>query len=257
MPSLSKLRVATAAVSLALYTVAVARRALRGVLAYLKIGALCLACPLGILQAALASLHLTARMVAALATSMLVLLALGRVFCGWICSTGVVVHLAYRPRGRGSLLYAPAIMLAIAVAALLLHAPVFCLVCPVGLPFKIISTYLSGASLHAMLLAFLAWLMLAAILARRGLALCSFLCPVGFLIGLPSAVSILKTEAAPGCTGCRLCERACPSQIPLPSATLLDRAKCTLCLKCMEACKNVELTLAGKHIAGGEQPDSS
>jgi len=246
---LDKLRVLTGISSLATYFLGLARGVILGVPAFLRIGLVCLACPLGLLQVILASLTLTWELALALIFTLILLLVVGRVFCGWLCPTGVVVHVCCKPSGRRNT-YAPFLLLAVLASSLLLRFPVFCVVCPVGLPFKMITFHLFGASPIVLTAVFIAWLVFAAVSARLGYSWCSYLCPLGYLAGLLSVKPLLRVRANTKCTRCGLCARLCPSAIDLPNMKYSERVRCTLCLKCVEKCPHngAGLYLAGKEV---------
>jgi polyferredoxin len=66
---------------------------------------------------------------------------------------------------------------------------------------------------------------------------CRYLCPYGALLGAISLLSPLKiTRNAVTCIDCKLCTRACPSNIAVHKATRVWSDECMSCLQCAEAC---------------------
>lgn len=66
---------------------------------------------------------------------------------------------------------------------------------------------------------------------------CRNLCPFGALLGLVSRYSLLKRSVSPtACTGCRLCERACPMNAMTGGADTTDYSQCTFCMDCTSVC---------------------
>ena len=66
---------------------------------------------------------------------------------------------------------------------------------------------------------------------------CRYLCPYGALLGLASFISpfkIRRNEA--GCTGCKRCSAACPSQLDVHSCIAVSSPECTGCLTCVDIC---------------------
>ena len=71
---------------------------------------------------------------------------------------------------------------------------------------------------------------------------CRYLCPYGALLGLASIFSPFKIRRdTSGCTGCRRCTAACPSNLEVHSCTVVSSPECTGCLTCTASCpeKNV------------------
>lgn len=66
---------------------------------------------------------------------------------------------------------------------------------------------------------------------------CRYLCPYGALLGLASFISpfkIRRNEA--GCTGCKRCSAACPSQLEVHFSIAVSSPECTGCLTCVDNC---------------------
>lgn len=66
---------------------------------------------------------------------------------------------------------------------------------------------------------------------------CRYLCPYGALLGILSFLSplrIRRNKAA--CVGCRLCTKACPSDIKVHQMNRVWSDECTSCLKCTAVC---------------------
>lgn len=66
---------------------------------------------------------------------------------------------------------------------------------------------------------------------------CRYLCPYGALLGLASLASPFRIRRdAGGCTGCRRCTAACPSNLAVHSSTTVSSPECTGCLTCTAHC---------------------
>ena len=76
---------------------------------------------------------------------------------------------------------------------------------------------------------------------------CKTLCPLGAVMGLGGKYSIVHLYINRGkCTECKLCEYACPMDVPILS--FLDKGdirhpQCILCLKCMDVCPTKAITI--------------
>lgn len=137
------------------------------------------------------------------------------------------------------------VLAALLAVSLIVHFPVFCLICPIGLVF---------GSLFAVSRLFVTWqpgwelivfpLMLLAevFLLRRW---CAAICPLGFFFGvLASARKRLPFLPGPHVRkdrcihdqGCNVCATVCPENISAATADARDLEDCTLCLDCTEHC---------------------
>jgi len=66
---------------------------------------------------------------------------------------------------------------------------------------------------------------------------CRYLCPYGALLGVISLLSPLKiTRNLASCNDCGLCDRACPSNLPVSKLKRVRSDECFGCLSCVAAC---------------------
>jgi len=66
---------------------------------------------------------------------------------------------------------------------------------------------------------------------------CRYLCPYGALLGLASMLSPFKIRRDnDGCTGCRRCTAACPSDLPVHTCKTISSPECTGCVTCVGQC---------------------
>jgi len=66
---------------------------------------------------------------------------------------------------------------------------------------------------------------------------CRFLCPYGALLGIVSWLSPLKiTRNVTTCVDCKICTKACPSNITVHSVRRVWSDECTGCLACVQVC---------------------
>ena len=136
------------------------------------------------------------------------------------------------------------------VVSFVVHFPVFCLICPIGLAL---------GTLYAISRVFVLWtpgwelvvfplmLLLEVFLFKRW---CSRICPLGFFFGLAASLrSRLGFAVAPrvcgdscrASEGCRACGTVCPEDIDVSSANPRDFEDCTLCLDCVGNCPTKSL----------------
>lgn len=199
---------------------------------------------------------------------------LGRSWCGWICPLGlfqdildwvrVRLHIGYirfnRALARGLswikwVFLSVAVLLPVWVAfplfcpcvALNLHIP-FCQICPgkyilpfvVGNPDRIALDMKNGTTITMSVLGltFSIMTIIGALFKRR--FFCSF-CPLGLIMGLYRKISFFKlTKNDTACTRCEICYNVCPVDIEEVFESRgekdVTQSKCILCLKCVEHC---------------------
>lgn len=236
-------RPAAAASALASYAATTAAGLVRGSTPLLRAGLVCLACPLGALQLVAASLSLSVEAGSAALIAAALTLFAGRLFCGWLCPVGPLATEVVAVRKSHDWRLGAVMLASAAASSLLFRLPAFCLICPVGLPFKAVILALYGAHPAWAVILVLAPLLAVALISRRAAYWCGALCPVGVLLGLVGSSSLLRVRLNGRCTGCRACDRACPSGLHPASMSWRERVACTLCLRCLAACPLGSLSL--------------
>lgn len=212
-------------------------------------------CPLGGLEAAIASRTVVPPMLIGLAVVVVITLLLGRAFCAWGCPVPLLKR-AFR--GKKASVPAPAkreagvagdsrmwVLGGALLSTAALGFPVFCLVCPVGLTFGTLVVVWRVFQFNEVtwsLAVFPALLVLELAVARKW---CHRFCPLGALLSLisrgnrtfrPRAAAKACLHAAHG-EGCRRCAEACPEGIDLhDSAASAPLNECVKCRACADAC---------------------
>jgi len=227
--------------------------------------------PLMALTSMLASrsviLHLAPAIITVLAT-----LALGRIWCGWICPLGTVLDL-FGPNVRRGIperfRQVKYFLLFVVIAAALLASlplmwldPITIFVRPLAgtiypailqktAPIQPILE-LPSARLAQLPLKPLVHLVLALpLVIVLGLNLvakrfwCRYLCPLGALVALLSKFSWLKRFVADSCPKCKQCVPECPMDTISEEDFSSDPGECLQCLNCFARCAVASLTFKG------------
>lgn len=229
-----------------------------------------LLCPLGALSTMLASKTLIPRALVSLGIAVVVILLVGRAFCGWVCPVPLVSRLrsifskgnksCKEPDGcgdrgshgcascaerRSSLDSSHFVLGGSLLSAAVFGFPVFCLVCPIGLTFAsvlIIMRLFSDGDMSWTVVVVPALLLVEVLLFRKW---CSKICPLGAFMSLVAKanrtfVPVIDEKAcletSRGAT-CERCTAACSEGINLRHPELGDcMSKCTRCRACVDAC---------------------
>lgn len=204
----------------------------------------------------------------------LLVIVIGRAWCGWICPMGFfqdvldairrkvrLGYIRFSEKLRKGLAWIKWAFLSVALllplwvafpvgcpcVALNLYIP-FCQLCPgkyilpllVGNPDRVAVNYENKTSLVMTLLGltFSLIVILGAFVKRR--FWCSF-CPLGLILSWYRKISFLKLEKNDEkCTKCEICYNVCPVEIDEVFRSRGKKdvtfAECTLCLKCVENC---------------------
>jgi ferredoxin-type protein NapH len=239
----------------------------------LGVGQILATCPLGFLERALAARELLPQWPYALLAVVLVIL-LGRVFCGWLCPGGLLRRLL--GGDKGSVRAREAAPKAAAttteagkgvwrsyssysflggalIASFLFRFPVFCLFCPVGVFFGLLaalSRAVSPGSLGLELIIFPVMLGIELWMLKKHW--CRSICPIGALLSIIGSlnrflVPVFHKEKCLTSKGlkCGACERACPEGIELETiGRVLAPNSCTKCLACYEKCPKGAIEIA-------------
>lgn len=231
------------------------------------IGQFNLLCPLGGLEAMVASKAFIP--VAAISAGVLLVFALlfGRAWCAWGCPVHSIRRFFKRePKAANACMSSCAgvatafdlsasmryiardgrtwVFVAVLIAALLAGFPLFCLVCPIGLTFGTVGSLwhlIVDKQMTASVLVFPAALAVEVVLYRKW---CLNVCPVAGLLGIfgqfaRHARPVVDTRTCLRCSGnaCEACTAACPEQIDLHSPdAALQLGACMRCGECMKSC---------------------
>ncbi len=255
-----------------------------GTICSLGVWRICFTCPLGYLQAALASRDLLTQLWLPVGLVLLSVVILGRFFCAWICPTALLRdvsggqrtgptkgppegrnHLAIQPHAFSSpegflqvrpnhptwASYSPyAVLGGTLLSSLLFGFPVFCAVCPIGLFFGSLFavTRLFSDRQPSLELVLLPVLLGLEIFALK--SWCRSICPLGALLGLVGGLNrflrprVVKDKC--------LVSKGIPCQVcrkECPEGIVLVHdtsllKDCTKCLECYDKCPAKAIRLA-------------
>lgn len=238
------------------------------------VGQFSLLCPLGGIEAMLASASFVP--VAALSAGVLLLFALifGRAWCAWGCPAHAIRGFFKRePKSahaadfeqvtcgssctkaakfnlKQSLKYIGRdkrtwVFLAVVVATIIAGFPLFCLICPIGLTFGTVGSLwhlIVDKQLTASVLVFPVALAIELVAYRKW---CMNLCPIAGLLGVFGQFALrfrptVNTKTClrqTGASACEACTVACPEHIDLHSKdTPIQLGACSRCGKCVAVC---------------------
>ncbi|HID10072.1 MAG TPA: 4Fe-4S binding protein [Candidatus Latescibacteria bacterium] len=206
----------------------------------------------------------------------LVTLAVGRVWCGWMCPLGMMLDLLRFRKERGLpqgfrkfkylLLFVILLSSLLSNLTLTFFDPMTILVRTLTALYSSLGSALTagranlpryviegviisyGGRSFRMTLVFV--LFFVAILATNLLSRrfwCRYLCPLGVLLGLISKVKWLKRRVGERCIECGLCEGECTmGTISSKRGFSADPGECILCLNCLSRCPKGVIGFEGR-----------
>jgi len=214
-----------------------------GSICVLTVGTITISCPLGFLQANLASHGLILGLLIPASVIVTATILLGRLFCGWICPAGPIIQRFENARPFGKTVVARVgstgadgktrmvLLLSLLAASVLLRYPVFCVVCPVGIIYRNAISLVRYGSIGFDLL----FIPMLVFLQRSLTPWCSHICPLGTLFSILGRMNpLVPIINRARCTSCRICERVCKMKVPLLSGRNLEN--CSKCLDCSLQC---------------------
>jgi ferredoxin-type protein NapH len=168
-------------------------------------------------------------------------LAVGRVFCGYVCPFGAVQELLHNRKWAVGIPRKWRKPLGLIKYGLLMYLVTRVIITGTGIwqggtPFKALFEW-GGTPLTIALTASVA--ALSVILWRP---FCEFFCPLGALLSLVSRFSLFRLEATASCVSCGLCTPKCPATACQDGK--ISSADCFLCGECVRACPATSLRLA-------------
>lgn len=197
-------------------------------------------------------------------------LAAGRVFCGWVCPLGLVQDLLHKipvrkialPRFLGYAKYGFLAVTVIAVAYWFGKERMFffCNFCPTATLQVVIPGLVMGQDVLSTLSLLLRFAVLALFLVFAALnhrSFCKVMCPIGAMVALTNKFTLFRIRVNDGkCIRCSKCDKACPMDVKVmrcgDSGRSVNRdAECIECLSCQAACpvkaigNNVPVKLKG------------
>lgn len=191
----------------------------------------------------------------------LVIVFLGRFFCGWICPMGILLEYSHAltitkdRKGVGSLWKNRekyAILLAVLAASFLFDLTAPHLFSPPGVVYRTTLSIMLRGVIGADLAILLAIFFLDLFAIRYGRTWCNSLCPLGTAISSLSLINLVKPKVdQKTCIdfdfNCLDCERICPMRIPVTRADKWAMMECNKCLKCWANCpvKAVKIEVFG------------
>lgn len=227
------------------------------------IDAFSLLCPLGYLESLLASKVFVPRALISFIIVVVLVVALGRVFCAWVCPMPHLQKifpgikrkkkekkpddsLAEQKPNKFRFDSRFGVLLGALASAAIFGFPVFCLICPVGLSFAtvylIMRLFAFGEVTWTVIFVPVV-LLIEVVFFRKW---CGKICPLGALMSLISGANktlrptIDDSKCLNSSKGinCLMCAKSCPEGInirkPEKSATSLNN--CTKCRECSEKC---------------------
>lgn len=238
----------------------------------LSVAAFDIFCPTGVLQNIASSKTLLISSLGAGLILVVLALAAGRVFCGWICPFGFVLDMVDKALGLKSPKLEPAgasrawrnklaalapakirelslfanrnnkygVLAGAVTASAMTGNQSFCTVCPIGVVCRSygVQSTLGGAELAVIPL-------IAAMDVGAKRSWCRYFCPVGAVFALVSRFAPVHIEiGAERCKkfSCKRCAEVCPvgivSEKDLQAGLRPDinRAECIMCLRCVDVC---------------------
>lgn len=186
-------------------------------------------------------------------------LAVGNLFCGWLCPFGLFQDLLYKIKTKKIVMpqylrYTKYIILVglVVVITFITAESWFCKLCPqgtlqAGLPWILwnpTDPFIGMPMFENMVgtlfyikVAILAVFIISFILIKR--PFCRLVCPLGAIMGWFNKISILQIKVRDGCNDCGLCRRICPVDIQINHKP--TSAECVRCMRCT-ACSEVAVS---------------
>lgn len=195
-------------------------------------------------------------------TTLLAIILLGRVICGFMCPMGLIQDLMDKIRQgrkieaftmnerRYKLLKPVKWTLLLLMIGLSFAGGSFCNFCPA----IAVSPVLAGVSVSLYVSGFVMILVLIGSFFKKR-AWCN-VCPLGYLIGLLQKISLFRIKKdCQACTECGACYEACPMGIKIiyteREKTDVTEANCIMCGQCIKKCpedNGLSMTFAGMKI---------
>lgn len=212
-----------------------------------------------------------------LAGAILLMLVVGRYFCGWICAIGTLQELA---RKAGQKLFRKVeVTVPEKLDKPLRYLKYVVLIWSLWATWKtgllVIRPYDPYAAYGHMFGNWNEWwaefsvgiiILLASLLGSIFVdrIFCKYLCPLGAFLALFSKISLFRIQRDEvACLNCKLCSRKCPVNIPVDTIKIVKSAECIGCLSCITTCPTGKIgtadegktflhgTIAGKAVSAG------
>jgi polyferredoxin len=173
----------------------------------------------------------------------------GGAFCGWICPFGAFQDLLAWIR---KVLHLPEVRVPARLDRILTYGRYVSLVVIIGATIASVKLWFAGWDPYRTIfglgwifefnlaehwLAYLVALVVTAVVLFIPRAWCRYACPLGGAISLLGNLSLLRIRRVESeCSGCAVCNRACPVKIDVAHADGAVSADCIGCLECVEIC---------------------